>query len=403
MPDTAKEAAAIARKYAVKNAFDYGKARVDSVLNKIFSELPEAGGLGVKTVRGIAKEAVDQVNAMPRDAIEKEVASYTYVEPKQRVGLPELEWAEGGVSVNTRFAPNPSGFLHIGHAKVAILCDEYSKRYSGKFYVRFEDTDPKTKRPLLEAYSSIVEDLKWLGCSIYKVIKQSERLDIYYSYAKKLIEDGGAYVCLCEKEEMQGNRNKGKPCGHREASPETNMQNWEKMMTTLKEGAAVLRLKTDMSHPNTSVRDWVMFRIIDMEHPLHGNKYRVWPLYNFACVIDDHGLEINLVIRGKEHEINSVKQEYLYRALGWTNLPHTIEVGILKVKGAMAHKSDIIKAIREGGLTGWDDPRAPTVAGFRNLGFQAAAIREYVVSSGIGKNDSYLDMKKLESIGRGKK
>ncbi len=399
MSETEDKIAEAAKKFALKNAFDYGKAQVGTVLNKIFSEVPKAKEIGFPVLKGIVDKAVKEANSLSREAIESEIGKYTFPEHEQREGLPELAWAGEGTSVNTRFAPNPSGYLTIGHSKVAILCDEYSKKYPGKFFVRFEDTDPKTKEPILEAYKLIVEDLEWLGCNIAKVFKQSERLEIYYRYAQKLIESGHAYVCTCSKEEMQNNRREGIGCACRDSSIQDNLDKWEKMGTSFKEGEAVARLKTDMQHPNPSVRDWIMFRIIDKSHPLTGSRYRVWPLYNFAAAIDDHEMDINLVIRGKEHEINSVKQAYLYGALGWKQ-PNTIEVGIIKASKDFAHKSDIRKAISEGALSGWDDPRAPTVAGFRKRGILPMAIREYVIASGIGKNDSYLDIKKLEAINR---
>ena len=388
----------VARKHALKNALDYGVAKAGPVISKVFAEIPDSKKDRAKTAE-LVNNIVEWVNKLSRSEVELEVSKYTFPEKKQREGLPDLQWATAGMRVNTRFAPNPSGFLHIGHAKVAILCDEYAKKYSGKFYVRLEDTDPKTKKPILKAYTSIVEDVKWLGCNIAEVIRQSDRMELYYSYAEKLIESGMAYVCTCDKETMHSNRLSGIECECRSIDPEGNMKRWKKMMNGYKEGEAVLRLKTDMSHSNVSVRDWVMFRIIDEEHPLTKDKYRVWPLYNFAAAVDDHELEINLVIRGKEHEINQMKQEYVFKDFSWEK-PHILEVGVLKVKGEMAHKSDIRKAIAEGRLSGWDDPRAPTIMGFRNRGIKPEAIRKYVIGSGIGKNDSYLDMQKLSAIGR---
>ncbi len=387
-----------ARKFAVKNALDYGKARPDNVINKLFVEVKSAKELGISRIKEIVEEVVGEVNAMPVDQLRKEAESYTYPERPERVGLPKLDWADG-VAINTRFAPNPSGFLHIGHAKVALLCDEYAKMYSGSFYVRFEDTDPKTKPPIPEAYKAIIDDLNWLGCSISGVFRQSERMELYYLYAKRLIDEGSAYVCTCEQETMKKNREEGTECACRNRADDDNIREWEAMLSTYGEGEAVLRLKTDMKHPNPSVRDWVMMRIIDAEHPITKNKYRVWPLYNFASAVDDHEMKISLVIRGIEHEVNGVKQSFFYKAIG-AKQPHTIEVGVLKVRGTLAHKSDIIKAIKSGELSGWDDPRTPTVAGFRNNGFKAAAIREYVISSGIGKNPSYLDLAKLTAFGR---
>ncbi|MEM3841191.1 MAG: glutamate--tRNA ligase [Candidatus Micrarchaeaceae archaeon] len=387
-----------ARKHAIKNALDYGKAQIGPVISKVFAEVPDSKSDRAETAKIVA-EMVEWANKLTRNEVELEASKYTFPEKKQREGLPDLQWVAKGEAVNTRFAPNPSGFLHIGHAKVAILCDEYAKKYNGKFYIRLEDTDPKTKKPILKVYDSIVKDVEWLGCKVADVIKQSSRMEIYYSYAEKLISLGKAYVCTCEKETLHANRREGIACPCRALGVEENFSRWKDMMGSFHEGEAVLRLKTDMKHSNISVRDWIMFRIIEEEHPLTGKKYRVWPLYNFAAPIDDHELHINLVIRGKEHEINQMKQSYIFEAFGWEQ-PHVMEVGVLKVRGEMAHKSDIRKAIEEGRLSGWDDPRAPTIMGFRNSGIPPEAIRKYIIDSGIGKNDSYLDMQKLAAIAR---
>jgi glutamyl-tRNA synthetase len=383
----------IARKQAVKNAFDYGRAQAAPILSKVLAELPEAK-TDLDQTRLVINKVLSEVNALSKEELASELASYSFPVKVQREGLPELPWVVEGEPVITRFAPNPSGFLHVGHSKVAILCDEYSKKYGGKFWVRFDDTDPKTKKPMPEAYQLIIEDLKWLGCSIAGVIKQSERLPLYYSYAERLLRDGSAYVCTCEKEKMRENRRAGKPCKCRNSG---GLAEWKKMFKEYGEGEAVLRLKTDLKHPNSSVRDWVMFRIIDEPHPMTGSKYRVWPLYNFASAVDDHEMGINLVIRGKEHELNFMKQQCLYEVFSWT-LPHILVVGILKVKGELAHKSDILNAIKSGKLSGWDDPRAPTLMGMRKRGVNPKALRQYIISSGTGKADSFFDALKLASI-----
>ncbi len=394
MPD--EEIAAVARKHAIRNALEYGQAQPGPVLNKVFSEIPSAKE-DVKHVVEIIGKVVREVNSMAKAQVEEEFSRYEFPEKAERHGLPELPWVVPGTKVNTRFAPNPSGFLHIGHSKVMILSDEYSKKYCGSFYVRFEDTDPKGKKPIPEAYNMTIKDIEWLGCSIAAVIKQSERMSLYYAFAERLIREGKAYVCTCAKEVLQENRRKGIACQCRGRS---SIDDWKKMHDGgFSEASAVLRLKTDMKHPNPSVRDWVLFRIIDEAHPLTGTRYRVWPLYNFAAVIDDHEMGINLVIRGKEHEINAVKQGMLFGAFSW-EMPHIIEVGTLKVHGELAHKSDIRNAIKAGTLSGWDDPRAPTIMAFRKKGIDPRAIRTYIISSGIGKSDSYLDIKKLESFDR---
>ncbi|NYZ75103.1 glutamate--tRNA ligase [Candidatus Micrarchaeota archaeon] len=387
------------RKHALKNAFDYGKAQAGSVVAKVVAEAPEAKK-DMKATMALAKEIVAEVNKLPRKQIETDVAQYEFPEKKQREGLPDLDWVKPGEAVNTRIAPNPSGYAHMGHAKQAVLNDEYAKKYGGKFWLRFEDTDPRTKKPVLEFYKLIEEDLKWLGCNIFKVIKQSERMELYYGYAERLLKEGKAYVCTCSKEEMQKNRVEGRACACRKKTPAQAMAEWKKMLDgTYAEEKAVARIKTDMQHPNSSIRDWVMFRIIDAAHPITGTKYRAWPLYNFAAAVDDHEMQINLVIRGKEHELNAEKQAYVFQAFGWPQ-PHSIETGVLKIRGGLEHKSAIREAIAKGELTGWDDPRAPTLRGMRKKGIDPRAIRDYVISSGIGKSDSYLDEAKLESFNR---
>jgi len=284
----------VIRKHALKNAFDYGKAQAGAVVAKTVAEAPEAKK-DMKATMKLVAEIVAEVNKLPKKQVEAEVAEYEFPEKKQREGLPDLDWVKPGEPVNTRIAPNPSGYAHMGHAKQAVLNDEYAKKYSGKFWLRFEDTDPRTKKPVPEFYKLIEEDLKWLGCDIYKTVKQSECMDSYYAYAEQLLKEGKAYVCVCPKEEMQDNRMKGKACACRKQTPAQALAEWRKMLDgTYKEEKAVARIKTSMEHPNSSIRDWVMFRIIDAAHPVTGTKYRVWPLYNFAAAVDDHEMQINL-------------------------------------------------------------------------------------------------------------
>lgn len=393
----------VIRKQAIRNAADYGKAQPGSIVGKVIAEIPEAKKDMAATMKEINR-VVAEVNSLPKAEIEQELAEYSFPEKKQRQGLPDLDWVKPGMEVNTRIAPNPSGYAHMGHAKQAILNDEYAKKYGGKFWLRFEDTDPRTKKPVPEFYKLIEEDLLWLGCDIAGVVKQSERMETYYKYAEQLLKEEKAYVCTCEKETLQLNRKEGKACACRQKPAKQALEEWKKMLLPAskggyKEGQAVARLKTDIKHPNASIRDWVMFRIIDAVHPLTGSKYRVWPLYNFAAAIDDHEMKINLFTRGKEHELNTEKQGYLYRALGWQQ-PHSIETGVLKIHGGLEHKSAIREAIASGELSGWDDPRAPTLRGMKAKGIDPRAIRDYIISSGIGKNDSYLDETKLESFNR---
>ncbi|MBI5226859.1 glutamate--tRNA ligase [Candidatus Micrarchaeota archaeon] len=377
---------ASSRKWALKNRKDHGTAQAGALIGKVIGEVPDAKK-DVAGLKAVLEKIAAEVNALSAEAVDAELSAFTFEAPKsEREGLPPLNIER----VITRVAPNPSGFLHIGHAKNLILCDEYAKRYKGQLSLRLEDTDPKTKKPLPDAYTAIPEDAKWLGCIISRIVVQSERISIYYEHAEKLIQAGHAYVCSCIPEKLQKNRSDGVACGCRDQTPVQALREWKSMLLTTKEGKAVLRIKTDMSHPNASMRDWPAMRIVEEAHPRVGTIYRVWPLYNFAAAVDDHLMGITFVLRGKEHELNADKQQYIYDYFGW-KAPLTLEYGLLHIEGAMAHKSDIIRGIKEGLYSGWDDVRLPTLRALRKRGLQPEALRRYMISLGVKPTDSTLD------------
>ncbi len=394
----------IIRKHALRNALDYGQAQADSIVGKVLGEAPDAKKDMAGTMALIQK-TVTEVNALSKEEREKQVQAYSFIEKaKGRAAeeMPELPFKLSG-KIITRMAPNPNGILHIGHAKPAVLNDEYAKKLGGEFWLRLEDTDPKVKKPLPQAYQWIPEDIAWLGCNIAGVVVQSDRIPIYYSYAEKLLTTGKMYVCDCPAETLQKNREKALACTHRDLPASEQLTRWKRMLSFspngYPEGGAVARLKTDMKHENSSVRDWPALRIALGEHPRQGQKYRVWPLYNFSAVIDDHEMGVSFVIRGKEHELNAVKQKFLFDALGWVQAPN-LEIGILRVPDLMSHKSEIVQGIVEGKYEGWDDIRLPTIRALRRRGIQAQAIRRYMISSGVNASDSTLDWALLFKFNR---
>ena len=172
----------------------------------------------------------------------------------------------------------------------------------------------------MEFYDKIREDLKWLGCKVDEEYIQSDRLPIYYEYAEKLLRDGNAYVCTCIPDEFRKKTLQSEPCPCRSLPPTEHLERWKRMLNGgYAEGEAVVRVKTDLNHPNPAVRDWPALRIIDTKkypHPRVGSKYRVWPLYNMAAGVDDHLLGITHIIRGKEHLTNGVRQEFMYQTPG---------------------------------------------------------------------------------------
>jgi glutamyl-tRNA synthetase len=275
--------------------------------------------------------------------------------------------------------------------------------YNGKFILRFEDTDPKVKKPSLEFYDSIRQDLKWLGCKVDEEYIQSNRLPIYYEYTERLISGGNAYVCECPSEEFRKNAIAKEACPCRNLPAAENLERWKQMLNGgYTEGQAVVRVKTNLEHPNPAVRDWPALRIIDTKkypHPRVGSKYIVWPLYNLAAGLDDHLMGMTHIIRGKEHFTNMVRQKYMYEYLGW-KYPEAIHYGRLKITGAFLSKSKIVQGIREGLYAGFDDPRLGTFAALRKRGITQEAIKKMIIDVGAKSNDVTLSWENLFSYNR---
>lgn len=326
--------------YALRDAVKHGgKASVGSVMSMLLGDHPELRSKAREIVP-LVRRAVEEVNSMSPDE-QRTVLARDFPElavfeekpdAKDERSLPPLPGAVAS-RVKLRFAPNPDFVIHIGNARPAIINHEYAKMYSGSLVLRFEDTDPRTKTPLKEAYDLIKEDLRWLGVSWDEEYIQSLRMDVFYSAARTALERGCAYVDNCG-EEGKKLLSQGRYCPTRDFSPEENLELFDLMLKGgFGEGEAVVRMKTDPAHPNPSLRDWVAFRIIDTEkhpHPLVGSRYVVWPTYNFAVSVDDHKMGITHVLRGKEHQLNTEKQMVVYRCMGWEP-PVFIHFGRLKL------------------------------------------------------------------------
>ncbi len=406
-----KDVERIILKHALINAIKHdGKAILKPVISKVIGERPDLRS-SVKEVYELTSKIIEYVNSLSPTEQRRKLAEYSItveelekreVEVKE---LPPLPNAEKYKVVRTRFAPNPDFVLTLGNARPAVLSYEYAVKYNGNFILRFEDTDPKTKPPILEAYNLIREDLKWLGIKWDLEVIQSKRMEIYYEYAEKLIELRGAYVCTCSRKEFKALRDSMKPCPHREHTVSENKALWNRMlMSDFNEGEAVLRVKTDLNHPDPSIRDWVAFRIIDTErhpHPLTGSKYVVWPTYNFACGIDDHLLEITHILRAKEHVQNTVKQTYLYKHFSW-NYPTAIHFGRLKFSDFILSKSKIRRFLEENPqeFEGYDDVRFGTLRALRRRGIQPEAIRQIMIEVGIKPSEATISMKNIAAANR---
>ncbi|MDD5735555.1 MAG: glutamate--tRNA ligase, partial [Methanothrix soehngenii] len=393
-------------KYALQNAVKYNAApNAGAVMGKLMGERPELRSRA-KEVSPLIGEVLAEVKKTSPEEWKRrleEIAPELLVQLSEKKepdkGLPSLEGAEDGVVM--RFAPNPNGPPTLGSARGIIVNSEYVKKYGGKFIIRFDDTDPVKKRPMPEAYGWYLEDCQWLGAKPDQVIVASERIEQYYPIAEELIRRGGAYVCRCPQAAFKEHKEKGIECIDRGQSIEENLDLWKKMLDgTLKEGEAVLRVKTDMHHKDPAIRDWPAFRIVTAPHPLVGDKYRVWPLLDFESAVEDHLLGTTHIIRGKDLTDSGSRQRYLYSYLGW-EYPRVIHWGRVKIHqfGSFS-TSKLRKAIEEGVYTGWDDPRVPTVRAMRCRGIRPEALRKFMIDLGVGETDISLSMDSIYAENR---
>lgn len=390
----------IIERYALENAVAHdGKANFKTVMSKVLADRTDLRSKA-KEIVTIIKAIVDEMNGLGKDEqaerLEELGAPTDLVKEERREGLPPLENVKDKVVM--RFAPGPSGPLHLGHTRAAVLNDEYCKMYNGQFVNRIEDTDPDRIMP--EAYDWISEDLDWLGVKIGVQVVQSTRFDIYYDNAQKLLEMGHAYVCRCRPEDWRKKKNNKVACPHRSLPPETQLDEWEKMKDgTYVQEEAVVVVKTDVDHPNPAIRDWAALRICETPHPRTGERYRVYPLMNWSVTMDDHFLGLTHVLRGKDHLNNTYRQDYVYDYFGWKK-PEFVHYGRVKIDGPELSSSKMKAGIQEGRYTGWDDPRLGTIRAMAKRGIEADAIRRFWVETGPKQVDIELSWPTLYSFNK---
>ena len=386
-------------KHALLNAAKHkGNANPGAVMGSIMSNEPELRSKA-KEIGPMSGKIVAKVNALSPEEqkaeMEKLGVEVQEKKPKAKeTGLQELPGTHENIVL--RFAPNPSGPLHIGHSRAAVPNAEYVKRHNGKLILRIEDTDPK--RVYEPAYEMIPEDLEWLGIKADEVIYQSDRFEIYYDLARQLIEKGAAYMCTCDGATFKELKDNCKPCPCRDNSVEENLELWEKF-DTMDAGEAVLRVKTDIAHKNPAIRDWVAMRLVDEEHPRLGTKYRIYPMMNFSVAVDDHLMGLTHVLRGKDHLANTEKQQYLYDHMGW-DVPEYIHYGRLKMEDIALSTSKAMAGIEDGTYSGWDDPRLGTLRAIARRGIDPRTIYNLITEIGVKMADSAISWKKIYGLNR---
>jgi glutamyl-tRNA synthetase len=312
--------------------------------------------------------------------------------------LPDLENAVDGAVV-TRFPPEPNGYPHIGHAKAAIIDEEYAKKYHGKLILRYDDTNPLKEK--LEYYDAIRDGLAWLQVKPQLIKNTSDDIEKLYDYARKLIEKNFAYVCSCAPELIKENRIKSVACDCTLNSVKDNLAKFQSMILSEPESRkSILRYRGNMASLNTAMRDPTLFRSIEGgNHPKVGTKYSLWPTYDFAAPIEDSLDGVTHALRTKEYELRNELYYSILDNLGLVK-PKLIEFSRLEFEGIPVSKRKITPLIEKGVIKRWDDPRLPTLMALKRRGFLPEAIRKFVLSLSITLSETKPSIEILESFNR---
>jgi len=313
----------------------------------------------------------------------------------------EKDLEEGKIEkLHTRFPPEPNGYLHIGSAKAIYINAMFAKKYGGLFNLRYDDTNPAKEDD--EYVQSIYEDLKWLGAEPSGgVFYGSDYFEKCYEFAVQLIRQGDAYVCDLNAEQMREYRGTltepGKNSPYRNRSVEENLALFEKMKNgEFNDGACTLRAKIDMSSPNMNMRDPAIYRIAHLSHHRQGDKWCIYPLYDFAHPIQDALEGITHSMCSIEFENHRPLYDWVVDRIGFEKKPHQYEFARLNVTHTVMSKRYLRQLVETGTVDGWDDPRMPTLCGLRRRGYTPSAIFEFVRRAGISKAYSIVDIGLLE-------
>ncbi len=302
--------------------------------------------------------------------------------------------------VQTRFPPEPNGYLHIGHAKSILLNYGLAQKYHGKFNMRFDDTNPTKEK--VEYVESIKRDIAWLGADWEdRLFFASDYFDIMYECALKLIRKGKAYVCDLTAEQIREYRGTltepGKESPYRNRSVEENLELFENMKKGIyPDGSRVLRAKIDMASPNINMRDPVLYRVAHMTHHNTGDKWCIYPMYDFAHPIEDAVEHITHSICTLEFEDHRPLYDWVVRECEFENPPRQIEFAKLYLRNVVTGKRYIKKLVEDGIVDGWDDPRLVSISGLRRRGYTPESIKMFVDMAGVSKSQSICDYQMLE-------
>ena len=316
----------------------------------------------------------------------------------------ESDLAEGRVkAVQTRFPPEPNGYLHIGHAKSMFVNFGTAAKYGGKCNLFFDDTNPSKEKT--EFVDAIRADIRWMGYEWAKETYASDYFDTIYEYAERLIAEGKAFVCDLSPEEIRATRGTltepGTESPYRNRTPEENLALFREMKAgRYRDGEKCLRAKIDMASPNVNLRDPVIYRILHATHHRTGDKWCIYPMYDYAHPICDYLQGVTHSLCTLEFEDHRPLYDWVGISLGFSPKPRQIEFARLNMTNLVMSKRYLKKLVEDGSVHGWDDPRMPTLAGLRNRGIPAAAIRDFCARAGVAKANSECDVSYFEAVVR---
>ncbi|KFG26549.1 glutamyl-tRNA synthetase [Nematocida ausubeli] len=358
----------------------------------IFVNLHKAGKL--KSLAKVDKFYTEQLAAEGDLIKEYEKQKKADTKPDDQasfdIGLPE------GYRVVTRFPPEPSGYMHIGHAKAALLNQYFAEKYHGQLIIRMDDTNPSKEKGEFE--ESIMEDISSLGIKGNVKTRTSNHFDLLLDFAKQMIEMGLAYCDNTPVEQMRMERDKGIHSKNRTASVRENMSVFNKMISTNECDDYCLRAKINMEDLNKAMRDPVIYRVNLTPHHYTGTKYRVYPTYDFACPIIDSIEGVTLALRTSEYRDRNPQYMWFISALSLKNRPIIWDFSRLNFKKTVLSKRNLKELVEQGRVNGWDDPRMPTIRGILRKGLTKQALKEYVIMQGPSKNTVLLEWDKLWAI-----
>ncbi|MHA1489637.1 MAG: glutamate--tRNA ligase [Promethearchaeota archaeon] len=383
----------------LKNAVDFnGKPNKKSIIGKLMAKRKDLRSQ-TKIIMPIIDQIIEKISKM---SLEEQKEKLLHLDPealekkkdkvvkKELQELPNLDKHE---KVVMRLAPYPSGALHIGNARMIVLNNEYIKRYDGELILFYDDTigspkslrdSPKAKYVLPEAYELIKEGLEWLGIKYSKVYYKSDRLEFFYDYCEKLIVDNMAYICFCSASEFREKYKKQKKaCPHREQEIKKNLKEWKNMLSgKYHEKEVVVRLKTGMEQKDPALRDQIIMRISEAEHPRVGNKYIVWPMLEFSWAIDDHLIGVTHVLRGSDLIKEDFIEDFIWEHFKWKKAEF-LHYGRINFQDMRLSKTQARNNIQSGKFEGWDDPRTWSLQSLKKRGIKPTALKEALLDLGL--------------------